>query len=294
MSSKSAKDFSKEYFLKELNVHPKELPMEFFEYHKIPHCSELIEYNLRNKIACDTTIIIGKETFQCHSIVLKVHTNYFMISEEAGFSMEKIELSPTDVSMESFREIYDWMLNEDYSIPRPKFADIFKSAVFLKIRDLIKECMAIIDSKELIDEREAVAIFLEAKRVNCPLLQSHVITKISRIFLTFVSSLDFLELSFNEIVEFFKSHGIAVNSEMDMMYVALRWLEFDWPKRAECVRDLFKLIKFDLMPLWILTEIKKYPKYLAHIFILVEDILENTMRERSYLHTVENGEKFKI
>lgn len=285
------KDFSKELSLKELGIKPREFPPQFFLNHNIPLCSNMIEYNLKNKIACDTTIIIGKETFECHSIVLKVHTEYFIKWEESGYSMETVELPSNQVSMDSFSEIYNWMLNENYEIPRPKFADIFKSGVFLKIKDLVKECMAIIDDKELIDERVAISIFLEAKKIDCRLLQSHMIAKVSKIFLTFVASLEFLELSFEEVHEFFKSNAIAVNSETDMVYVALRWLEFEWPKRKSSVKRLFKLIKFEVMPFWILAEIRKYPENLAHIFCLVEDIIDDAMRDHSHRHA-EEGEVF--
>lgn len=289
-SSSSLKNDSKEYFLKELGIKPREFPPQFFLNHKIPSCANMIEYNLRNKIACDTTILIGKETFECHSIVLKVHTEFFIKWEESGCSMKTVELPSNQVSMDSFNEIYDWVLNENYEIPRLKFADIFKSAVFLKIKDLVKECMAIIDDKELIGEREAISIFLEAKKINCRLLQSHMIAKVSRIFLTFVASLDFLELSFEEVHEFFKSNGIAVNSETDMLYVALRWLEFEWPKRKSSVKRLFSLIKFEVMPFWILAEIRKYPENLAHIFCLVVDIIDDAMRDHSHRHAAEEGE----
>lgn len=290
ISSKASKDVSQEYFLKDLGIKPKEFPSQFFENHKIPLCSQLIENNLKNKIACDTTIVIGKDTFECHSIVLKVHTEYFVKWEESGYSMEMVELPSNQVSMDSFREIYDWMLMDNYEIPRPKFADIFKSGVFLKIKDLVKECMAIIDDKDLIGEREAISIFLEAKKIECRLLQSHMIAKISRIFLTFVASLDFLELTFEEVHEFFKSNGIAVNSETDMLYVAMRWLEFEWPKRKSFVKRLFKLIKFEVMPFWILAEIRKYPEHLQHIFSLVEDIIDDAMRDHSHRYAAEEGE----
>lgn len=281
--------FSKEFSLKKLGVDSKELPSQFFENYQIPSYEKLTEYNIRNKRACDMTIIIGKETFKCHSVVLKVYTEYFVKLEMSGFSLEVIELPIDQVSIDAFREIYDWMLNEDFEIPRVKFADIFRTAIFLKVKDLVKECMAIIDDKLIIGEREAVSIFLEAKKINCKLLQSHMIKKISKIFLTFVASLDFLELNFEEVYEFFKSNWIAVNSEMDMLYVALRWLEYEWPKRQNCVKKLFKLIKFEVIPSWMVVEIRSYPENYAHIFDLVVDILNDAQHYHSNRHAAENG-----
>jgi hypothetical protein len=275
-------------------VEPQELPEEFFEEHQIQAYEKLIEYNIRNMRACDTTIIIGKETFKCHSIVLKVQTEYFVKLEASGFSLEVIELPTDQVSINAFREIYNWMLNDDYKIPRTKFADIFKTAIFLKVKDLVKECMAIIDDKSIIGEREAISIFLEAKQINCKLLQSHMVKKISKIFLTFVASLDFLELNFEEVHEFFKSNCIAVNSEIDMLFVALRWIEFEWPKRKNCVKKLFKLIKFEVLPSWMVVEIRSYPEKYAHIFDLVVDILNDAQHYHSQRHAAEEGfEGFK-
>lgn len=292
--SQSNKTSSKEFSIHELGVKPKELPEIFFNNHQIPSYENLIEYNIRNFRACDTTIVIGKDKFKCHSIVLKVHTDYFVKLEASGLRLEVIELPPDQVSINAFREIYNWMLIEDFKIPRPKFADIFKTAIFLKINDLVKECMAIIDDNLIIGEREAVSIFLEAKKINCKLLQSHMVKKISKIFLTFVASLDFLELNFEEVYEFFKSNRIAVNSEMDMLFVALRWLEYEWPKRKNCVKKLFKLIKFEVIPSWIVVEIRSYPEKYAHIFDLVVDILNDAQHYHSQRHAAEGGlEGFK-
>jgi hypothetical protein len=293
-SQPSKKTHVNELSIKEHNVEPQELPEEFFEEHQIQAYEKLIEYNIRNMRACDTTIIIGKETFKCHSIVLKVQTEYFVKLEASGFSLEVIELPTDQVSINAFREIYNWMLNDDYKIPRTKFADIFKTAIFLKVKDLVKECMAIIDDKSIIGEREAISIFLEAKQINCKLLQSHMVKKISKIFLTFVASLDFLELNFEEVHEFFKSNCIAVNSEIDMLFVALRWIEFEWPKRKNCVKKLFKLIKFEVLPSWMVVEIRSYPEKYAHIFDLVVDILNDAQHYHSQRHAAEEGfEGFK-
>lgn len=283
--------FSQEFSLNELGVVAQELPMKFFDRHQISSFEQLIEYNIRNKIACDTTIIIGKETFKCHSTVLKVFTEYFVKLEMSGFSLEVIELPVDQVSMDAFREIYNWMLIEDFQIPRVKFADIFKTAIFLKVKALVKECMAIIDDKIIIGEREAVSIFLDSKKINCKLLQSHMVKKISKIFLTFVASLDFLELSFEEVYEFFKSNWIAINSELDMLYIALRWLEHEWPKRKSCVKRLFPLIKFEVIPSWMVVEIRSYPEKFAHIFDLVVDILNSAQHYHSHRHAAEEGFK---
>lgn len=282
-------DFTREHSLKELKVTPYELPPIFFDDHQIPTFEQFIEFNIKNKAACDSIVIIGKEKFKCHSIVLKVHTEYFVKLESSGLSLEVIELPCNQLSMDAFREVYDWMLNENYQVPRVKFADIFRTAIFLKIKDLVKECMAIIDDKSIIDEREAVSIFLDAKKINCKLLQSHMIKKISKIFLTFVASLDFLELNFEEVYEFFKSNWIAVNSEMDMLFIALRWLEFEWPKRKNYVKKIIPLIKFEVIPSWMVVEIRNYPQKYAHIFDLVVDILIDAQHYHSHRHAAEEG-----
>lgn len=243
---------------------------EFSKTHgkiKYPSCITCISSLIKNFKFCDTVIEIGKERFTCHFIIMKKYSKFF---EHFGDFATRVELPADQVTPRAFCDIYEWILSNENHIKRQSFAEVFKAAKYLEIENLLQQLMIIIDDQHLISEREAVSIYFEAKLVGAKFLQSFMIGKISKIFLTFVASKDFLELSIEEVLEFFKSNRIAINSEMDMVFVAIRWSTYKWPRRMNYIKTIMSEIKFELILKWQLVVLKKYPQQFGEIFHLKE------------------------
>lgn len=263
-----------EQSISELGFHPREFTEDEATV-KLPSCLSCIEKTLLNRHQTDTKVIIGSEIFACHTLVLKSYSEYFeKLSENNNVVLPEDKVSPV-----AFFEIYNWMLSDDGNVPRSNFAEIYKAAQFLNVHELMSQLMCCIDDKKLIGEREALSIYLEAKQAGEKSLQSFMISKISKIFLTFVASWEFLQLNFDEIGEFFKSNRLGVNSELDMLFASIRWLQHEWPSRAQNVARLFKLVRFELIQSWQLIELKKFPKEFEHIFEKkeVQEIVGNAL-----------------
>lgn len=247
---------------------------------KFPPFLECIEKMIRNSEHTDTTVTVGTETFNCHMIVLKGYSAYFKkLDNNPSINTQNVVLPDDQVTPLAFFKIYEWMLSNEDSLPRSGFAEIFKSAKFLGIHELTCQLMCYIDDGSVIGEREAVSIYLEAKEVNEKSLQDLMRQKISKIFLTFVASWEYLELTFEEIKDFFKSNRLGVNSELDMLFAAIRWLQHEWAHRKNLTVDLLKLVRFELIQSWQLVELKRYPKELEHIFKIpeVKEIIDQAL-----------------
>lgn len=222
-----------------------------------------IEHFVQRFKFCDVIVMIGKERFNCHFIVMRCYSRHF---ERYDKSTTVIELPIDQVTPKAFCEIYEWMLSTENIVKRESFAEVFKAVRFLQVDKLLQQLMIIIDDQQIISEREALSIFLEAKRFSAKCLQSFMVGKISRIFLTFVASKEFLECSLDEANELFRSNRIAVNSEVDMIFIAIRWLLYKWPRRRNYIKQILTQIKFELIVPWQLIEFKKYPQHLEQIF----------------------------
>lgn len=234
----------------------------------------------KNRVHCDTKIVIGEETFDCHMIVLKGYSKYFAdLSKKEEFDKQTVFLPNEKVSSEAFKIIYEWMLSNDNIPQRLHFAAVFKAATYLKIHEYLSQFMCIIDDKTVIGEREALSIYLEAKEVDDKSLQDLMRVKISKLFLTFVASWEYLTLNYDEVEDFFRSNTVGVNSELDMLFAAIRWLQHEWPLRHKLVAPLMKFVRFELLKVWQLIELKKYPQELQHIFKIpeVQEIIDNAL-----------------
>lgn len=245
-----------------------------------PSVLTCLEKMLKNQEQTDTKIVIGSESFDCHMIVLKIYSDFFKkFDENEGNDTTKVILPDDKVTPTAFRFIYNWMLTDEKTVDRSCFAEAFKASKFLKIHEMVGQLMSCIDDLKVIGEREALSIYLEAKEVDEKLLQDYMRNKISKIFLTFVSSWEYIQLETEEVVEFFKSNRLGVNSELDMLFSAIRWLQHEWPQRKKSVPIIMKLVRFELMQSWQLVELKKYPKELEHIFKIkeVQEIIDKAL-----------------
>jgi hypothetical protein len=144
----------------------------------------------------------------------------------------------------------------------------------------------------VIEEREALSIYLEAKAANVKPLQDFMMNKISKIFLTFVSSWEYLLLLYEEVEAFFQSNRLGVNSELDMLFAAIRWLQHDWPQREKSIAKLMKCVRFELIQSWQLVELKKFPKELKHIFKVreVQEMIDKALSNISLQHSHIEGD----
>lgn len=228
---------------------------------KFPPFLACYEKLFKNRQQTDTKVTIGNEIFDCHMTVLKCYSEYFAkLDTNKSLDTRDVILQEDQVTAKAFKKIYKWMLSDDGNVARSNFAEVFKAAKYLKISELTDQMMCIVDDKKLIGEREALSLYLEAREVNEKTLQSFMMSKISRIFLTFVASWEYLMLSYEEVEQLFKSNRLGVNSELDMLFAAIRWLQHDWPCHKKNVSNLLKYVRFELIRSWQLVELKKYPK----------------------------------
>lgn len=222
---------------------------------------------LKNRECTDTKVFIGTETFDCHMLVLKSYSEYFAkLDKSENIDRQCIIVPDEKVTPIAFEIIYEWMLEDDDKPHRRYFAEVFKAATFLKVSELLDQQICCIDDMKQIGEREALSIYLEAKEADEKHLQNMMVKKISKIFLTFASSWEFLVLKCDELEAMFSSNRLAVNSELDMLFVAIRWLQHEWPSRKKSIVPLLKFIRFDFFESWQLVELKKYPVELENIF----------------------------
>ena len=183
----------------------------------IPDYFTLIESKLKNLDQTDVQIKIDEDIRHCHLVALKCYSRYFQCLEDCD-DTRIIELPSSEVSTRAFASIYTWILTDTATIERSYFIEVLKAATYLKIDQLVRQYWCCIDSKEIFNERTAFTLYLEAKEERFPLLQTIMLPRISKVFLTVVASKEFLEMSFEETRALLRSNFISVNEETDVLY----------------------------------------------------------------------------
>ncbi|KAK9295619.1 hypothetical protein QLX08_010110 [Tetragonisca angustula] len=207
----------------------------------------------------DCIVRIDHDEFHCHLLVLQSYSSFF---DEKN--CKEIDLTESDVSSKAFSLIYDWMIssqNESYRLlQRDNILEIFTAAQYLGIKELEEQCWAFIDNDELFTEDTAFLLYLEARKVGNTAVMELMVPRIMKFFLMLVSTKDFLQLSVDELCLLLKSNYICVNSEMEVLMSAVRWLMHDWANRKQHMLEVLKCVRFGLIAPWQLVDVKRNPE----------------------------------
>nr|XP_031840704.1 uncharacterized protein LOC116430545 [Nomia melanderi] len=207
----------------------------------------------------DCIVRIDQDEFHCHLLVLQSYSGFF---DEKN--RKEIDLTGSDVSSRAFSIIYDWMISpisDSYRLlQRDNILDVFIAAQYLSIKELEEQCWAFIDNDELFSEDTAFLLYLEARKSKNTAVMELMVPRIMKFFLMLVSTRDFLELSVEELCLLLKSNYISVNSEMEVLMSAVRWLMHDWENRKQHLLEVMRCVRFGLIAPWQLVDVKRNPE----------------------------------
>ncbi|XP_047344829.1 uncharacterized protein LOC124947140 [Vespa velutina] len=207
----------------------------------------------------DCIIQIDQDEFHCHLLVLQSYSTFF---DEKN--SKEIDLTESTVTSKAFSIIYDWMISPTsescHLLRRDNILEIFTAAQYLGIKELEEQCWAFIDNNELFSENTAFILYMEAKKINNTAVMELMVPRIMKFFLMLVSTKDFLELSVDELCLLLKSNYICVNSEMEILMSAVRWLMHDWENRKKHMLEVLKCVRFGLIAPWQLVDVKRNPE----------------------------------
>lgn len=244
----------------------------------------ILESMMKEPFFADITIYIADEEFQCNLLSLQAYCDFFCELED-GLSV--IYLFPENVFSDTFELICDWILYPEVEIPQQYIVDVFVTAVYLGIGELKELCWAYFESG-IVKEELAFVMYTEAKKRKCLALMKFMLARISKFFLTLVSSKQFVEFSITDVLLFLQSNLIAVNSEMEVLLAGMRWLNYDWTRRQKYVVYVIGSVRFLLMPAIELLELNRDHEAAAFDRPIMASALGNIQVKEIIQKAVEN------
>ncbi|XP_030561990.1 kelch-like protein 6 [Drosophila novamexicana] len=215
----------------------------------------VLRYMVENHLKTTVQIEINKMYFNCHVIVLQAYSKFFMELEPIPLV---VTLPEEKVSQKAFMLIYKWMLSDEPTLERNSIVAVFVAATYLRIRALLLACWTYFDDINCFNEANACIMYVESR--NNPALdivRNLMLTRIQKFLLTFVATRDFLEVPLKHLVYLLSSDEICVNTEVEILFIAVRWLGHDWQSRKSSVPSLIGCIRFHSMPLWYLLCVRR-------------------------------------
>ena len=239
------------------------VPDPYFDNWKISPASQKTSYLMRslfeqfndpesNEIQ-DVKVQIGNSFESCFMLVLQSYSKFFRnrSRHEKIVILDGLQITP-----EVFQKIYIWMLDSSKAVERDGLVTMLIGAQYLKVDLLMQQIWHLIQDGEKFQECEAFLLYIEAKQSNCEKIQSMMISRVKQFFMTVVCTEEFLNMDLTEIVNWLKLDSIAVNSELDVFYSAVRWLLYDWDDRKNYLMDVMKQVRFGLIEPWRICEFR--------------------------------------
>lgn len=215
-----------------------------------PNLYELLSEIVQKDRKTNAVITIAQSSLQVHLIVLQCFSGLFC---DLGNDTVNVELPSEWVTPRAFRLIYDWMIADAPLLSRLGLLEVLRAASFLRIPQLEKQCEHCLAHG--ITEESAVLLYLEARLLRMERTHRPLLQRVGRFFLTLVASQEFLQLPMHALWLLLSSNGIGVNTELEVFMAAVRWLNFQWPKRRLIIAQLISCVRFALVPPWLLIRL---------------------------------------
>ncbi|EDW83748.2 uncharacterized protein Dwil_GK13774 [Drosophila willistoni] len=229
--------------------------------HSKPVTRELINL-IQNGLLTDVVINVRDREFQCHSIVLHIYSKRL----KPYLHNPLIIIKSSKLTPRGFSLAYQWMIAKYGVINANDVTDLLRAAIYLEMPDLLEHCWETLDFR-IFNEFTAFDLMYQARKVaDLVHLNEPMALRISRSFLTIVSSSEFVELSETQMCTLLSSCNVAVNAEIEVLYSALLWLNHQWPMRQDSVGSIMKNIRFGYLAPTILSKFKTNDRYMIGPF----------------------------
>ncbi|XP_040273553.1 kelch-like protein 26 isoform X2 [Bufo bufo] len=213
----------------------------------------------------DVILTINNEVFQVHKVVLAACSDYFRAMFTGGMreaSQDVIELK--GVSSRGLRHIIDFAYSAEVTLDLDCIHDVLGAAVFLQMVPVVELCEEFLKSAMSVET--CLNIGQMATTFSLASLKESVDLFTFKHFLKISEEEDFLHLPLERLVFFLQSNKLKNCSEIDLFHAAIRWLQFDYSRRANASQVLCH-IRFPLMKSSELVDSVQI------VDIMVEDVL---------------------
>lgn len=210
--------------------------------------TDLVEKQLQT----DINVIVKGHRFACHLPLLQVSTAYF----KSITGIKEVVIDAEEVTQVGFWKAYNWLVHMDAKPEREHIVEMYLVARYLDMKDLLNQLWFYFDNNQLFNEGTAFKLYLEMLPYKTSSLQQLMLSRVRRFFYSAICTAEFIDLPVDKVFDLLSSNVISVNSEMEVLMAALRWLMCDWERRKRDVVKIMSAIRFQLMPSWYLISLK--------------------------------------
>ncbi|XP_023170935.2 uncharacterized protein LOC111599496 isoform X2 [Drosophila hydei] len=165
-----------------------------------------------------------------------------------------LELPSHKIKMSLMVKMYNWIIDDTEELALGhNFLRMYTMAKYMNVRYLLEQYWHSfsIPGKLGFWEQEAFQAYLPSRNLESGDLMAIFLSRIQKCFLPLVASSEFASLKVEELTYLLKLDIICVNTEDEVFFAALRWLEYDWQHREQYVVQVMATVRFRLISPWL-------------------------------------------
>ncbi|XP_017112312.1 uncharacterized protein LOC108135906 [Drosophila elegans] len=173
-----------------------------------------------------------------------------------------VHIPVQNMQMDLFTNIYEWMLDPEGISITHDLISFYLGAKFLGIKPLMNLSWYNFSSDHELGfwEADAFHAYLLAREQKCTDVMILMMSRMRRCFLPVVASSEFLDFEISEVACLLRQDTLGANSEDEVFFACLRWLEFDWSGRQKHQVDLLGNIRFAHLSSGLRRSLANYPE----------------------------------
>lgn len=192
----------------------------------------------------DLVLRSGIKKLRCSRLLLMSYSEY--AAQKLKNGLRELQLPEDQVPYEGLVVLCAWMDKAHAVLDCAQLMSVLAAATFLRIEDLSRQVWLCLDLPQGIKEERAFKLALEASRMSALAtyrgLDTTILRRVQCFFLTLVASREYLQLAPESVCSLLSAE-LAVNSEREVFFAAVRWLTHDWEVREKYLLPVMQSVR---------------------------------------------------
>lgn len=231
-----------------VSLHGSSMMEEEFKFTEISHPAQVLTglNHLRNsRHFCDVVLVAEGQELDCHKIVLASFSPYF----NAMFTGSLVEstqdrITINDMKASTLELLINYAYTSEIIINKENVQCLLSASNLLEILPVKEACGQYLEQH--MDDTNCIGIHCFAEAHACHELQKKSKDYTLKHFCSVSLQEEYLQLSKDKLIEFLKDEDLNVNSEEQVYYSAVRWLDYNSEGRKS---DFDKVLEHVRLPL---------------------------------------------
>lgn len=218
----------------------------------IPNFSDCVLNGLevlwRQKLMCDTTLVVDGRTFHAHKLVLASCSDYFydIYVEKTLQRSDNSQIEINGITPAILENILECMYTGTIHLTESNIDNILCASAFLGFFPVQEACeQFLVDLLKDDNCLHMLGIAFTYKLLN---LSEKSLTIAAQNFAKITESNQFLQLPIEQMSSLLSRNDIRTKNELEIFRHALAWIEKDRQHRIPFAPDIMKIIRFPLIP----------------------------------------------